>query len=165
MSITASCPNCGAVFNSAFADMFGGNVRGLSMRGNVETCPQCGALANTAEGTFDIIDGVAQLIAGNKFSANDLAAFEKMIRESYLKKSPSDQLVKEASALNPALGEAVRMAASGGAKTWATMLVFMFLMVKSCSVNVDVKLDLNQLIDQYNKQPVVKTLMEEQLNK
>lgn len=76
--ILVFCPN-GHVFESR-AFRFGGNVRGLTLRGNRETCAVCGAMAEIMDGEFDIIDGVVRILSAPDLTFERLRRLQDVVR-------------------------------------------------------------------------------------
>lgn len=66
--IPAFCTNaaCGLVFASRlFLLRPGSRVENISITNSHEPCPRCGSLARTAEGTFNIEEGVLEILAAS----------------------------------------------------------------------------------------------------
>ena len=144
--IPAHCPNCGVVFRSRLLSI-GGNVKNLTLSGNMETCPFCGNRANTAEGVFDIADGVITVISAPHITEEMLRAFGAVVKTAYAEKTDPDDLAKQADKIDTTLGQLVRSVSSN--KTfYLTGLLLVILAIKSCNLNID--LDVNELIDQMN---------------
>lgn len=142
--IPAHCPNCGAVFRSRLLSI-SGNVKNLTLSGNTESCPFCGSRANTAEGVFDIADGVITVISAPHITAEILMAFGAVVKKAYAEKTDPEDLAKQAEKIDPTLGKLVR-SVSSSKPYYLTSLLIIFLVIKSCNLKID--LDVNRLIDQ-----------------
>ncbi len=144
--IPAHCPTCGAVFRSRLLSG-SGNFKNLTLSGNTETCPYCGNMARTAEGVFDIVEGVISIISAPNITKEMLAAFDDIVRKAYEEKAAPEDLAKQAEDIDPTLGEFVR-SLSGDNPFYLTVLLLIILAIKSCNLNIN--LDVNELIDQLN---------------
>jgi len=142
--IPALCPSCGAVFQSRLLST-SGNVKNLTLSGNKETCPFCGNMANTAEGVFDIANGIISVISAPQITNQMLQALGAIVKKACEEKTDPEVIAKEVEKLDPSLGEMIR-AISKSKSLYLTGLLLIILAVKSCSLNIS--LDINQLIDQ-----------------
>jgi hypothetical protein len=150
--IPASCPNCGAIFPSAFGSMFRGNAQRVMFEGNTETCPFCGGEARTADGVFDITNRVITAVSAPHITLVMLAAFEAAVRRAYKEKKPPEELAKEVERIDPTFGAVIRRSAN--TSFYLTILLLILLTIRSClSVNIDMKVDANRLIDQLMNTP------------
>ena len=151
--IPASCPSCGAIFPSRLIAV-SGNVKDLTLSGNKETCPFCGQLADTVEGVFDMADGIIEIVSAPHITKQMLDALAAAVKNAYGDKTDPSDLAKEEDAIDPTLGTLVRAFGSKN-QLYMTMLLILYFTAKSCSVNVnlDVKLDANQLLDQLRGRP------------
>jgi hypothetical protein len=149
--IPAFCPSCGALFPSrAMGMMFGGgHVKGVTLRGNVETCPHCGGLANIADGVFDIAGDVITVVSAPRITMEMLAAFRLAVQKAYTEKKPPETLAKEVEKIDPAFGDVIRKSGNN----YLLVLLLIILAIKSCSVSVGIKLDVNRLIEQMQNTP------------
>ncbi len=155
--IPVYCKSCGTLFASR-AFKISGNVRNLHLSGNRETCPVCLSMADIVDGTFDATDGVLSMISGPTLTKEILERFTTLVGRAAQKEISLDVLKKEATDLDPALGEAVAQIVAKSPSA-LVILLLVTLMLKSCHVSVDAKIDLNQLWDQWtaNQQGIVYT--------
>ncbi|MCZ6763206.1 MAG: hypothetical protein O7C03_09455 [Gammaproteobacteria bacterium] len=144
--IPAHCPNCGAIFRSSLLSI-GGNVKNLALSGNTEICPFCSSTANTAEGVFDIADGIITVISAPHITKEMLVAFGAVVQKAYRQRTDPEDLAKQAEKIDPTLGKLVR-SVSGNRPIYLTGLLLLILAIKSCNLNIDI--DVNELIDQMN---------------
>jgi hypothetical protein len=147
MSVPVYCPHCGALFSSR-AFHFGGNVRNLRLEGNRETCVNCGQLANIVDGTFDISEGVLSLISGPQFTRDVLKAFAELVQRAVNREITPAELQEQAEAIDPELGRAVSKVRASSPYALA-ILVMIMLTLKNCNFNIDAKVDVNKLWDQW----------------
>jgi hypothetical protein len=147
--IPAACPSCGALFVSRFISV-GGDVKDLMLSNNRETCPYCGAMANTADGIFDVTDGILSVVSAPNITRQMLANFEAAVKSAYANKTPPEQLAREVESIDKSLGDVVRKVGKNNHLYIAALLVILAA-IKSC--NVDVKVDANRLIEQVTQSP------------
>ena len=111
-------------------------------------------MANLVDGVFNASDGVLELISGPQFTRDILRAFSELIEKAARQEITVNELERQAAEIDPDLGKAV---AQVRAKTpWAiAALILAMLALKTCNfnVNVDVKLDLNELWHQLTSVP------------
>ncbi len=148
--IIASCSHCGAIFQSRAFRIQG--AINLTLSGNKETCPNCGKLADIADGVFDITAQAIRIVSAPDLTREKYARFLALLRQSQKRGVPPDQLEQEASAIDERFGEAVSLARSGPA--WI-ILVLLILWLKSCTTDMQVTLDVNELFDQISNIPHV----------
>jgi hypothetical protein len=113
-------------------------------------------MADIVDGTFDATDGVLSMISGPALTRDILERFTGLIGRAAQKEISLDVLKKEATDLDPALGEAVSQILTKS--PWALVILLLVAStLKSCHFNVDAKVDLNQLWDQWtaNRQGIV----------
>ena len=153
--ILASCPNCGAIFPSAFGSMFGsGTARRVGFEGNTETCRFCGGEARTADGVFDITRNVITAVSAPHITLVMLAAFEAAVRRAYKEKKAPEELAKDVEKIDPTFGAVVRETGSrSNGHFYRYALLAILATIASCNVKLDARLDLNQLMDQLRNTP------------
>jgi hypothetical protein len=123
--------------------MFGRtNIRGLHLRGNVETCPRCGGLANIADGVFDIAGDVVTAVTAPRMTTAMLAALSSALRKAYEEKKQPEEVAKDVEVIDPALAALIRK----NVGFWPLVVILVMLAIKSCSLNI--ALDANRLLDQ-----------------
>lgn len=152
--IPASCPNCGAIFKSRLISV-GGNVTNLTLSGNMESCPYCGSMAHTAEGVFDITDNILSVISSPQITKQMLQKFSAIVENAYNNKIDINTLINEANEINPELGNLIEKKTANGLFKSSFLLLMIFLL-NSCSVDVNVSLDINKLIEQMSETPPAK---------
>jgi hypothetical protein len=143
--LPALCPNCGAIFPSAFGSMLPGNAQRVMFAGNTETCPFCGGEARTAEGVFDFTNHVITTVSAPHITLAMLAAFGAAVRRAYKEKKPPEELAREVEKIDPSFGAAIRKSGNSGFYLTALLMIILYT-IHSCSLKVN--LDVNQLIDQ-----------------
>ena len=144
--IPALCPSCGAIFVSRLISI-GDNVKNLTLMNNKETCPFCGNLADTAEGVFDIADNIISVISAPHITKQMLSALSIAVKKAYTEKTQPEELIKTVEKIDPSLGETIRKYSK--TPFYLTAMLLIYLAIKSCTVDVEQKLDVNQLIDQF----------------
>ena len=144
--IPAYCPSCGAVFASRL--LLSGDVSNLTLQGNKESCPFCGGMADTAEGVFDIAKDIISVISAPRITHQMLSTFSVAVERAYAKKTPPEELIKTAEAIDPSLGKTIRKICEIKKPYYFAGLLIILLVIKSCNLNLNVTLDVNQLIDQ-----------------
>ena len=138
----AYCPSCRAVFAVRNIVEAPPGVK-FTFYGNVTNCPECGKDARLVDGEFQIEEDSLKLIAGPPRSAALLSAFAALVNEA-IKTRDIDKLEKDADKLDPKLGDVVRVAKSKHS-AGVVILFVLILMLKGC--NLEVKLDINQLVE------------------
>ena len=151
----AYCSHCGTLFQSRLIGISpGARIESLTLSGNQETCPNCGRMADVVDGVFNAYDDVLELISGPQFTREILRAFSELIEKAAKQEITEDELQKQAAEIDPDLGKAV---AQMRAKTPSAMaaLILAMLAIKSCNfdVNVDARIDLNELWHQLTSEP------------
>ncbi len=154
--LPALCPKGGAVFPSMIA--IGPGSSG-TVRYNLETCPYCGAMARIADATFRTIAGdVLAVIQTPSITRTVLLEFSRAAKRAYVEQQPPEVFAQEVEKIDPTvgpdLGAVVRK--SGNNKLYPQVLLAIVLAaIGSCSVNVklDLKLDVNRLVDQLMTTP------------
>lgn len=129
-----------------------GNIQGLKLRNNSETCPYCGGIAFVADGIFDIANDVISVINAPSFTKEMLQKLGGAVVDAYRNPEKTDELIKFTESIDPNVAKTVKHLAS------SHKLIGLFLLawaIKSCdmSVNVNVSLDANQLIEQMKSEP------------
>jgi hypothetical protein len=80
-AIPAFCLTCGLAFESSLIGFVeGASVERMTLIGNRETCPRCGAMAETLEGTFNVRDGVIEVLAASDLTRDRLARLGEVHR-------------------------------------------------------------------------------------
>lgn len=156
-TIPASCPNCGALFASR-AFNISGNVGTLTLIGNKETCPFCGGWADIVDGVFTIANNVISVVSAPNITKQKLYAFERAVRAAYEAKTEPEHLAKEVEKIDPSFGQVVRNNIGKNKNLYAATLLICLAAIKSCSVDVEVKLDANRLIEQLTNAPPAATM-------
>ena len=159
--IPSHCPACGGVFQSRLISI-SGNVKNLTISGNKESCPFCGSMANTAEGVFDLADGVLSIIYAPQLTKQMLQKLDELVAENYFEKADPEILAKKAEQINPAFGILIRNL-NKNKKLYFTGLLLILFAIKSCSLNVN--LDCNKLIDQIKGVPPKEMILTERVEK
>lgn len=156
--IPAHCPNCGAIFKSRLVSV-SGNVTGLKLSGNKESCPYCGSMANTADGVFDITNNILSVVSSPEITKQMLSEFNTILKNAYQNNTDISTLVNEAMEISPQLGKLVETESKKGIALYALLVMLIFIL-SSCSLDVEVKLDVNELIEQLSDTPPAKIVSE-----
>jgi hypothetical protein len=144
--IPAYCKSCGSIFASR-AFRITGNVS-LHLAGNRETCIVCGQMADIVDGTFHATDGFLKMIGGPTLTRDILEQFSSLVERAATKEISLDALEKEVGELDPTLGEAISQILKKSPFAIVTLLIVV-LTLKACHFNVEAKVDINQLWDQW----------------
>lgn len=78
--IPASCPNCGAIWQSVLTDVVS-NFAGYELSSNSEQCPACGAIGQTADGVFQVIAGAISILSGPSVTYEKLLILKNVLAE------------------------------------------------------------------------------------
>ena len=153
MKIPALCTQCGALFPSRLLDIGPGvQIKNLTLNNNSESCPHCGGLARAAEGLFSVAENAISIIKAPRLTKHMLQAFEALVRDAYNKKREPDEVAAAAETIDPDLGKLIRHAGENRFLYTSALLVIL-MAIKSCSTNISITLDVNQLIDQVQNTP------------
>lgn len=106
------------------------------------TCPQCGSVARVGDGIYRYANDYLTLKDGPLLTRQMLAQLESIAERAKKIPADSEQILAEVASVSPELAEKLR---SKGMSYFVVVLILIWL-VKS--VNVNVTVDLNQLIDQ-----------------
>lgn len=147
--IPVACPNCGALFASRGIQI-SGNVRNLTLSGNKETCPFCGGWANIADGIFNVADNIISVVTAPNITRQMLVAFSVAVKKAYVEKKPPEDLANEVGKIEPSFGDVVRKS-GGDTKLYVVVLLLILAAIRTC--NLDMKLDVNNLIEQMKGKP------------
>jgi hypothetical protein len=116
VSLPATCQRCGLVFASGFTAS--GEVRELTLAGNLSQCPRCGGMAPVIEGRFDIRQGVIQALDGA--SAEDLRRVLRILQEE----TDPTRIVKRIEREAPSAARLVSwLKENRDLATWAAVLI------------------------------------------
>jgi len=148
--IPAHCLSCGAIFQSRLISV-SGNVTNLKLSGNIESCPYCGSMAKTAEGIFSITNNVLNIISSPEITKQMLHNFSSIVRNAYNDEIDVKTLIVEANKINPELGDLIKKEQSN--LFFRSLLFMLIVILPSCSIDVNVSLDINQLIEQMTNTP------------
>ena len=151
--ILAHCKHCGAIFRSQSIAVE--NSTGVTLTGNEETCPNCGGMANTAEGIFNAVGGMVEILSAPEITRQMYAEFLGVVKQAQKGEIEEPAFIQAASAIDPRLGKIAMLAVKH--KGWAATALLV-LWLSSC-VNLDVKLDANQLIDRVFGGPTVEYVL------
>ncbi|MEO9591635.1 hypothetical protein [Rhodopirellula bahusiensis] len=99
-----------------------------------------------SDGVFNVTDNVVTVLAAPEITRQMLAAFNALAKKAYLEKAPADVIEKEAEQIHPEFGRIIRE--NSGNLSFPALLLVIVLAIKSCSVDIDAKLDVNRLVDQ-----------------
>ena len=143
------CQYCGAIFQSRLLSIRPG-VSNVTFAGMGEICVNCGMPAQIVDGTFDVSkEGILSLISGPPLSKAVVEQLGKLLNKVVTGAVSKERLQEEADLIDPELGKIVKVIKSRGLGLATLILLFMFL--KTCSLKVDVNLDLNKLYDQWTE--------------
>jgi hypothetical protein len=96
---------------------------------------------------FDLAGGVITAVSAPHVTQVMLAAFEAAVRRAYRERKSPEELAKEVEKIDPSFGAVIRRNADPS--IYLTILLLILLTIRSClSVNIDMKVDVNQLIEQ-----------------
>ncbi len=152
VSPLSQCSNCKAVFESKTISI-SGTVTNLVLENNTERCPYCGGIAKTLDGTFNVVRDAFEVIRAPNLTKEKYSRFASLIEEAQSKNMKSDELLKRANSIDPELGKAVAAIKAVGPKAGVALLILVAVL-KTCSFDVNVDVDINKLIGQViQKQP------------
>jgi len=151
--ILAHCRHCGATFQSRAFKV--SNVFNLTLSGNREECPNCHKMADIADGTFNVVGGMIQVVSAPDITRSMYASFLGIAQKAKDKEIEPSVFVEMAEAIDPRFGKAAQIALKH--RGWGFMLLLV-LWLNSC-VSLDVKLDVNQLYDQAFGRPGIEYVL------
>jgi len=97
----AFCTNCGAAFSSG---IFIENCRNVAMHGNMSgPCPRCGGMGAVPNGVFNVIDGVIDIINGNRSSTALLNHVTNLLNKAITEHKSADEISENIRAETPEL--------------------------------------------------------------
>lgn len=124
--IPAHCETCGAIF--AFAGIVGLREGAQVTFSNVGTnCPKCGGTANILDGTFEKTRDALRLLSGPQFTKDVLRAFGSLIEQATRKEITTEELQKQATEADAALGAVVAEALHSKFGLAALVILLLFL--------------------------------------
>jgi hypothetical protein len=103
-------------------------------------------MAEIVDGVFEATMGVVKLIDGPQVTRDLMKKFADLVAQAQRQQITPDDLEREATKLDPKLGEAVAKARASGVSFWAGLLLLALATLNSCKL--DAKLDLNRAFDQ-----------------
>jgi hypothetical protein len=150
----AYCIFCGTIFE-AKAFNFGPGCTNITLTNNKVQCPNCHQMAGVADGVFDAAADALKVVSAPALTEALYESFAKLVEEARATAMKPAEFIERAQAINPELGKVVK-ALTNSKTTWALTLALMLAALNKCSVNVEVKLDANQLIKQVLVQDATK---------
>jgi hypothetical protein len=103
-------------------------------------------MAPIANATFQTIAGdVLAVIQAPGITRTMLLQFSRAAKKAYVEQQPPEVLAREVEKIDPSFGAVVRKSGNSDFYRYALLMIILAV-IHSCSVNI--KLDLNQLIDQ-----------------
>lgn len=107
-TLPARCtnPQCGAVFPSGI--LLSGSIFHLSLRDNTWPCPYCGSDGRCAEGEFNLINSVFQVISAPDNSVEMLREVGLLLIDSYKAGDSPEAIASKVEPLSPALASSLR---------------------------------------------------------
>lgn len=140
MTILCKCRVCG--FEFAYSGLFGGNAN-IVMQGSSTSCTRCGSAADILDGTYKIRDSKLEELSGPSLTIQVAQRLGIIVDKAKQDKGISAaEIVAEIADVSPELAEKI---ATRGWGVWALLLLLIWL-IKSVELNV--ALDMNRLIDQ-----------------
>ena len=145
--LVAHCSHCGCLFQSRRVVISGsGTITNITFKDVREECPNCRQTAQVVDGVFDYVGEVVKLIDGPQLTRDLLKRFADLVAQAQRQQITVDDLEREATKLDPKLGEAVAKARASGVSFWTGILLLALAALHSCKL--DAKLDLNTAFDQ-----------------
>jgi hypothetical protein len=142
VNLPALCPRCHTLF--VVSNIITASLPRLTIS-NVRTpCLRCGALANILDGTYRAVNNVLEVIAAPEFTRQMLREFQGLVEQARNQNMPFTKLEEAAAAIHPGLGSAIRKMPDAR----FICVIILSLLLKTCTANVDVHLDVNKLWDQ-----------------
>lgn len=140
--VPAKCTQCGHVFESGVIEI-GPGVIGLKLSNNLVSCPQCRGTAKLADGKFNSTASGLELVSGPSRTRELIEQLRKIAQDARAKKLTSEEVLAEVADVNPELAAKLK-----GIGPWPVygLILFLFWLVKG--VSLDLKIDVNYLIDQ-----------------
>ncbi|AMK16919.1 MULTISPECIES: hypothetical protein [Sphingobium] len=139
--VPAHCGHCGLQFYSE--NFIGGSgASGITLKGNRTNCPRCGGWANLADGIFNLHDDQLELVDGPPLTRAMMAQLRLIAEKAKLKAADAEELLAEVAEVSPELAEKIR----GRGLPYFVIVLLIIWLIKS--VNLNVTVDLNRLIDQ-----------------
>jgi len=129
-----------------------GNVQNISLHNNKESCPFCGELANTAEGIFNVTKSILEVMSSPDITLKMIEELSNIAKKSYGKKISPEEAITAASTISPQFGELLTNILSLPTLK-KTAILLLLQVLNSCSINLNVDLDVNKLWEQMNGTP------------
>lgn len=135
-------PACQHVF--VMSGFFGGpgTAANIHLQGNVTNCPRCGSPAAMGDGVYEYSGGELRLVNGPPLTRAMVAKLAEITQAAKAKRIEAEELLAEVADVSPELAQKLR---SHGFGYFAIMLLLIWLLK---SVSLEIKIDLNELIDQ-----------------
>lgn len=163
MEIPAWCPRCNRMFTPKGGIFIEGGAENLTLRNSRVTCPECGGWADFIEGTFNIRDGIIEVVQGTKWTRQKLREYQKGLTAAAeaAKKNPAEA-ISQLYQLDPEIGALV---ASAMVKqpTWSVYNVIMLVIAALSFLATTVGATVSVMSYLDSKQPVAGTVTVEQL--
>lgn len=80
VAIPAWCPNCNKMVDGSAGIHVEGTVTGLTLNGNEITCPECRGRARVIEGTFNVTEGIIEVVTASPWTRYQLAKYQSALR-------------------------------------------------------------------------------------
>ena len=143
--VPAYCERCNTLFESSALSIGSGAVVTFANCGT--SCPRCGGMARILDGTYSAVGAALQVLRGSSFTHEQVRRLQTL-RSSLESegRDPKETIPKEVieaiSAIQPELGAAVKLLQNGHAG-WAVFMLFLFILIKQCSPDGGVHIDLS----------------------
>lgn len=141
----AYCPSCGALFEARAFQFV--NATNITLTNNTTNCPNCGGRASIADGVFNATAEALEIVKASDLTKALYQRFAELIEEAQHQKMDPDEFIDRAAKIHPAFEEAAK-ALAGSRATVFVALALMLAALRTCSFDVEVKVDVNQLIEQ-----------------
>lgn len=139
----AECQNsrCGHVFE--FIQFVGGpGAVNVSLTNATTRCPRCGSVAKMGDGTYKYADENFELIDGPLLTRDMVSKLASIAGSARSSRSDAGEIIAAIAEVSPELAEKLRSKGLG----YFVIVLLLIWIIKS--VSLDIKVDLNRLIDQ-----------------
>ncbi len=147
--LPAHCPTCGLIFPSRYGPLFEGNAKFAFFKNNVEPCPRCGNDALTAEGVFDLFNGLVRVHSAPAWSLEILEPLQTAAEQFANDEIDESDFIEVLSEVDPELGKRISNLLRMNNKKLAIGIILFILSQINVNVDFNVDVDINDLFNQF----------------
>lgn len=152
--IPGICDTCGNVFASG---IFMDNSVGVFENTEVGPCPYCGGWGHVPDGTFNVVQGVIEVLSAPQRSIDELIRLNNLLQKAKVSNLESNEVVEKINEESPELSPLLSFLKNEDFRYWLPVMltILNILITIHLSSNTDEpSIEVNQVINHIYQQPV-----------